>query len=269
MTRDIDGPATLTVSATGGNYGEHDEKFFFSTPVIDDHVYFGIALADLQHNGYGQVVGQPGTAQSRNNYIGEDVSKKDVLAGRADLTIKWGESSKLRLIAFDILDNSNASGGQRLNDYLAPQLGNPFDMRTDMPVDNDYTHRSGESATYTQNFNDQLSLKVVGAYVEGHSQQFINFAELNENLFEVPGAYHDQQSSGEAQLNFHNDLVKAVGGVFYMDSTACGTYNASIGTLSGTLPPTVAPPLGLYITELVAGCDLTKSRPSTATPPGS
>jgi iron complex outermembrane receptor protein len=259
VTRDIDGPATLTVSATGGNYGEHDEKLYFSTPVIDDHVYFGIALADLQHNGYGQVVAQPGTAQSRNNYIGEDVSNKDVLAGRADLTIKWGESSKLRLIAFDILDNSNAAGGQRLNDYLAPQLGNPFDMRTDMPVDNDYTHRSGESATYTQNLNDQLSLKVVGAYIEGHSQQFINFAELNQNLFEVPGAYHDQQSSGEAQLNFHNDLVKAVGGVFYMDSTACGTYNASIGTLSGTLPPTVAPPLGLYITELVAGCDLTKS----------
>ena len=91
---------------------------------------------------------------------------------------------------------------------------------------------------------DQLGLKVVGAYIEGRSQQFINFAELNENLFEVPGAYHDQQSSGEAQLNFHNDLVKAVGGVFYMDSTACGSYNASIGTLSGTLPPTVAPPLG-------------------------
>ena len=60
VTRDIDGPATLTVSATGGNYGEHDEKLYFSTPVIDDHVYFGLALADLQHDGYGQVVAQPG-----------------------------------------------------------------------------------------------------------------------------------------------------------------------------------------------------------------
>ena len=47
--------------------------------------------------------------------------------------------------------------------------------------------------------------------------------------------------------------------MFYMDSTACGSYNASIGTLSGTLPPTVAPPVGLYITELVDGCELTKS----------
>jgi iron complex outermembrane recepter protein len=259
VTREIDGPATLTVSATGGNYGEHDEKVLFSTPVIDDHVYFGLALADLQHDGYGKVVAQPGTASSPYNNIGQDVSNKDVLAGRANLTVKWGESSKLKLTAFDILDNSNAAGGQRLNDYLAPQLSSPFDMRTDMPVDRDYTHRSGESATYTQSLTDQLGLKVVGAYIEGRSQQFINFAELNENLFQVPGAYHDQQSSGEAQLNFHNDLVKAVGGVFYMDSTACGSYNASIGTLSGTLPPTVAPPLGLYITELVSGCDLTKS----------
>ncbi|MGO9634668.1 MAG: TonB-dependent receptor [Steroidobacteraceae bacterium] len=259
VTRDIDGPATLTASATGGNYGEHDEKLYFSTPVIDDHVYFGLAIADLQHNGYGQVVAQAGTTPSPYNSIGQDVSNKDVLAGRANLTVKWGESSKLRLIAFDILDNSDAAGGQRLNNYLAPQLSDPYDMRTDMPVENDYNHRSGESATYTQNLTDQLGLKVVGAYIEGRSQQFINFAELNANLFQVPGAYHDQQSSGEAQLTFHNDLVKAVGGVFYMDSTACGSYNASIGTLSGTLPPTVAPPVGLYITELVDGCDLTKS----------
>ena len=53
--------------------------------------------------------------------------------------------------------------------------------------------------------------------------------------------------------------MNAVGGVFYMDSTACGSYNASIGTLSGTLPPTIAPALGIYITELVKGCVLTKS----------
>ena len=259
VTRDIDGPATLTASVTGGNYGEHDEKLYFSTPVIDEHVYFGIALADLQHDGYGHVVAQPGIATSPFNYVGQDVSNKDVQSGRANLTIKWGESSKLRITADDTLDNSNASGGQRLNDYLAPQQSNPFNMYDDMPVNRDYSHRSGESATYTQSLTDQLGLKVVAAYIEGRSQQFINFAELDENLFEVPGSYHDQQSSGEAQLTFKNDLVNAVGGLFYMDSTACGSYNASIGTLSGTLPPTVSPPLGLYITELVDGCVLTKS----------
>ena len=255
VTRDIDGPATLTASVTGGNFGEHDEKLNFSTPVIDDHVYFGLALADLQHDGYGHVVAEPGFPASPYNSVGEDVSNKDVLAGRANLTIKWGESSKLRIVADDMLDNSNASGGQRLNNYLAPQLSDPFDTRTDMPVDRDYSHRSGASATYTQNLTDQLGLKVVAGYIHGKSQQFIDFEELDSNLFQVPGAYHDQQSSGEAQLTFKNDLVNAVGGVFYMDSTACGSYNASIGTL--TLLG--VPAFDLYITELVKGCVLTKS----------
>ena len=56
-----------------------------------------------------------------------------------------------------MIDDSNASGGQRLNDYLAPQLGNPFDTRTDMPVDKDYSHRDGQQAIYTQSLTDQLS----------------------------------------------------------------------------------------------------------------
>jgi iron complex outermembrane receptor protein len=254
-SRDIAGPATLTASVTGGNYGEHDEKLYFSTPVIDEHVYLGVALARLEHDGYGQVVPQPGEPPSPYNRYGEPVSNKDVFAGRANLTVTWGESSKLKLIAWDVIDDSNASGGQRLNDYLAPELGNPFDTRTDMPVDKDYSHRDGEQAIYTQSLTDQLSLKVIGAYIHGRSQQFIDFEELDENLFQVPGAYHDQQSSGEGQLTFKNDRVTAVGGVFYMDSTACGSYNASIGTLNLL----GLPAYDLYITELVEGCVLTKS----------
>src|SRR5271165_2555804 len=255
VTRDIVGPATLTASVTGGNFGEHDEKLNFSTPVIEDHVYFGLALARLQHKGYGEVVAQTGAAPSPDNAIGQDVSNKDVFSVRGNLTVVWGDSSKLKIVAHDTQDNSNASGGQRLNAYLAPELGNPFDSRTDMPVNNDFTHRSGESATYTQSLTDQLGLKVVGAYIKGHSQQFIDFEELDENLFQVPGAFSDQQSSGEAQLTFHNDLVKAVGGVFYMDSTACGTYNASVGVLAAP-PPFGA---GIYLTSIVQGCVLTKS----------
>jgi iron complex outermembrane receptor protein len=254
-SRDIAGPATLTASVTGGNYGEHDEKLYFSTPVIDDHVYFGVALARLEHDGYGEVVPQAGVPPSPYNRYGEPVSNKDVFAGRANLTITWGETSKLKLIAWDVIDDSNASGGQRLNDYLAPELGNPFDTRTDMPVDKDYSHRDGQQAIYTQSLTDQLSLKVIGAYIHGRSQQFIDFEELDANLFQVPGAYHDQQSSGEGQLTFKNDRVTAVGGVFYMDSTACGSYNASIGTLNLL----GLPAYDLYITELVEGCVLTES----------
>ena len=203
VTREIDGPASLTASVTGGNFGEHDEKLSFSTPVIDDHVYFGLALAELQHDGYGHVVAQQGIPQPAWVSVGQDVSNKDVFSGRANLTIKWGESSKLKIIADDTLDNSNASGGQRLNNYLVPQLSNPFDIRTDMPVNRDYSHRSGESATYTQSLTDQLGLKIVGAYVQGRSQQFINFDELDENLFQVPGALPRSAGIGRGTTHLH------------------------------------------------------------------
>jgi iron complex outermembrane recepter protein len=250
VTRDIDGPATLTASATAGDWNERDYKLSGSMPLVADHVYFGIAVGDLQRGGYGEVLQQPGMPPSP--LVGGQVSNKDILVGRANLTVTWGESSKLKLIADDILDNSNASGGQRLNNYLVPQISNPFDVYNDMPVNRDFFHRDGYSATYTQTLTPQLDLKVVGAYYQGHGQQFINFAELDQNLFEVPGLYKDQQSSGEAQLTFHNDVVKAVGGLFYMDSTACGDYNASIGTLTLLDIPE-------YITELVNGCVHTKS----------
>ena len=278
VTRDIDGPATLTASATGGNYDTRNFKFTGSLPVIPDHVYFGVALADLRHDGYGEVVAEPGVAQPPTSPLGVDLSNKDIVVGRANLTVTWGESSKLRLVADDILDNSNASGGQRLNDYLnggvsvlplpllgipalpivtpnAPPLSNPFDSYDNLPANQDFFHRQGTSATYTQNLTNELSLKLVGAYYEGHGQQFINFSETAENLFDVDGLYHDQQSSAEAQLSFSNDLVKAVGGFFYMDSNACGDYDADIGTL----PLLGIPALDTYITELVSGCDLTKS----------
>jgi len=83
VTRDIAGPTTLTVSATGGNYGEHDVRANFSTPVIADHVYFGISVGDFQHGGYGEVVAQPGQPPSPYNSIGEAVSNKNILVGRA------------------------------------------------------------------------------------------------------------------------------------------------------------------------------------------
>ena len=280
VTRDIDGPATITASATGGNYSERDFKLGASTPVIADHVYFGVSFGYLRHDGYGEVLAQPGAAS--NPSVGQQLSDKNILVGRANLTITWGESSKLRLVADDILDNSDASGGQRMNDYFAGQLAvpagiplpaglggatfavtypnaqplsRPFDMYDDLPANKDFFHRDGFSGTYTQSLTNQLDLKLVGAYYQGHGQQFINFSETDDNLFNVDGLFKDQQSSGEAQLIFTNDLVKAVGGLFYMDSTACGAYDAVIGSLTLLgIPADDA-----YVTELVSGCVLTRS----------
>ncbi|HYX73081.1 MAG TPA: TonB-dependent receptor [Steroidobacteraceae bacterium] len=254
VSRDIVGPTAATATVTAGNYGELDEKVNFSAPLVDQHVYFGAAAANLQREGFGQVVAQG--APSPYNYVGQDVSNKDVLAARGTLAFLWGSSSKLRLNVFTIQDNSHAAGGQRLNDFIAPALDSRFDTRTDMPVNQDRYIRNGEYASYTQDLAPNLGLKIVGAYIEGDGRQFIDFEELNANLFQVPGHFSDHQGSGEAQLTWTNDLVKAVGGLFYMDSTACGQYDASIGVLAA--PPPAG--LGVFLTSLTSGCVKTKTK---------
>jgi iron complex outermembrane receptor protein len=254
VTRDIAGPATVTASVTGGNYDEHDFRLMGSLPVIADHVYFGLALASLRHSGYGEVVAQPGTPPSPYNYIGEDVSNKDVITGRANLTILWGASSKLKIVADTVQDNSHAPGGQRLNNYLVPALDSRYDMRTDMPVDRDNVLARGISATYTQQLAPALDLKVIGSYREGQTHQFINFAELNANLFEVPGHYLDHDATGEVQLAWTLDLVKVVGGLYYLRGDSCGSYDASLGA---DIP-------GLPLTSITAGCVQTESKAAYA-----
>ncbi len=251
VTRDIAGPASLTASVAGGNYGERNLKLAASAPIVDHHVYAGFAVADLHHDGYGHVVAQAGTSPSPYNHPGQDVSNYDVLAARANLTLLWGRSSKLKLAADTTQDHSNAAGGERLNNVLAPPTDSRYDTRTDMPVDQDRYYRNGIAATYTQAISDALGLKLVGAYREGHGHQFIDFEELNANLFQVPAKYSERQASGEGQLTYVNDRVKAVGGLFYMNSSACGAYNASLGVL--------VPVYDLYLTSIVDGCVQTKS----------
>ncbi|HEY0942369.1 MAG TPA: TonB-dependent receptor [Steroidobacter sp.] len=242
VTRDIatDEPA-LNVSATGGSYNQREIKIGGSMPVVDEHVFLGAAVAYLRRDGYGEIV-DDGRARSYNR-VGQDVSDKDVLAARANATFLWGEDSKLRILADTVQDNSNATGGQRLNDLtvpagpaagIYPRLRDRYDQRTDMPVDRDRFINKGIAATYTQSLTDSLDLKIVGAYREGEGRQFIDFDELNANLFQVPAQYSDHQSSGEVQLTYSSDLVNGVAGVYYFTGTAKGAFDASLGTLGLT-----------------------------------
>lgn len=242
VTRDIasDG-AALNVSATGGSYNQREVKIGGSIPVIDEHVFLGAAVAYLRRDGYGEIV-DDGRARSYNR-VGQDVSDKDVLAARANATFVWGDSSRLRILADTVQDNSNATGGQRLVDLTVgagpaartyPRLNDRYDQRTDMPVDRDRFINKGVAAAYTQSLTDALDLKLVGAYREGEGRQFIDFDELNANLFQVPAQYSDDQTSGEVQLTYTSDLVKGVAGVYYFTGQATGAFDASLGSLGST-----------------------------------
>ena len=229
VTRDIatEDPE-FHVTATGGSYNQRDLKVGGSMPVVADHVYLGAAVAYLQRDGYGELVND-GTPRVFN-HAGQDVSDKDVLAARANATFVWGDSSKLRVLVDTIQDNSNAAGGKRLNNLLQPALDDRFDQRTDMPVDQDRFITKGAAATYTQSFSDALDFKLVGSYREGDGRQFIDFEELNANVFQVPAQYSDNQASGEMQLTYTSDRVNVVGGAYYFDGTARGAFDASLGT---------------------------------------
>jgi iron complex outermembrane recepter protein len=238
VTRDItDDEAAFNISATGGSYDQREIKIGGSMPVVDDHIFLGAAVAYLRRDGYGEVVddGRPRLF----NRPGQDVSDKDVLAARANATFVWGDSSRLRILADTVQDNSNAVGGQRLNTLTNggityPKLNDRYDQRTDMPVDRDRFINKGAAATYTQTLTDALDLKLVGAYREGEGRQFIDFDELNSNLFQVPAQYSDDQTSGEAQLTYTSDLVKGVAGVYYFSGTADGAFDASLGSFGQT-----------------------------------
>ena len=103
---------------------------------------------------------------------------------------------------------------------MQPALDDRYDQRTDMPVDQDEFETKGAAATFTQSLTDSLDLKIVGAYREGEGRQFIDFEELNANVFQVPAEYGDDQTSGEVQLTYTSDLVKGVGGVYYFTGEA-------------------------------------------------
>jgi iron complex outermembrane receptor protein len=232
VTRDIVGDPSLTAAVTGGSYNQMDAKIGGSIPVVADHFYLGGAVAWLQRDGYGQIVNDGSTRL--NTRVGEDVSDKDVLAARVNATFLWGNDSKLRILGDLIQDDSNAAGGQRLNNVVQPALDDRYDQRTDMPVDQDKFKAKGISATYTQGLGNSLDLKIVGAYRKGDGRQFIDFEELSANLFQVPALYSDDQTSGEAQLTYTGDKVKGVAGVYYFTGSASGAFDASLGALNLT-----------------------------------
>jgi iron complex outermembrane receptor protein len=251
VTRDIasEDPA-FNVSATGGSYNQRDLKVSGSAPVVAEHVYLGAAVAWLQRDGYGEI--RDDGAPRLYNHVGQDVSDKDVLAARVNATFVWGEDSKLRLLGDLIQDDSNAAGGQRLNNLLQPALDDRYDQRTDMPVDQDKFETKGVAATYTQSLTDTLDFKLVGAYREGEGRQFIDFEELNANIFQVPAMYGDDQTSGEMQFTYTGERLKGVAGVYYFTGTAFGAFDASLGANPPPLGPLTSLTRGSVDTDSLA-----------------
>jgi len=241
-TRDIVGDLYARATVEIGDYGRLDIKGAFSMPV-SDNFYIGASVAYLSRNGYGEVV--ESELPQLWNKIGDDVSNKDLLAARFNATILIGDNSKLKFAFDTVRDDSNARGSRRLNSNWGPPLDSRYDVRNDLPVSLERVRMSGASVKFESTLSDNWDLKLIGAYRESDTVGYIDFETLNSPAFNVLGAYDDDQSSLEAQLNFHNDRWATVMGAFYYDGDACGAYNVVLGLFN--------------ITDLTEGCVNTKS----------
>jgi iron complex outermembrane receptor protein len=245
-TRDIVGDPYARATVEVGNYSRLDVKAAGSMPV-SENFYIGGSVAYLSRDGYGEVV-ESDVPQVWNE-IGEDVSNKDLIAGRINATWVIGDNSRLKFAFDTVKDDSHARGSQRLNDNWGPALDDRYDVRSDMPVGMERVRMSGGSVTFDSDLNINWDLKLIGAYRESETDSWIDFETLNGPIFNVTGAYDDDQTSLEAQLNFHNDRWAAVMGAFYYDGDACGSFNSILGL--------VAAPFGF--TSLTTGCVGTES----------
>ena len=224
-SRDIVGDPYARATVEAGNYNRLDLKISGSTPVTDKF-YVGGALAYLTRDGYGQVV-ESDTPQLYNQ-IGEDVSNKDLLAARLNATLLIGEESRLSVAYDTVEDQSNARGSKRMNSAWGEPLDSRYDVRSDMPVGMEDVNNWGVSAHFDSTLNDNWSLKLIASHRKNESETFIDFETLNQPLFNVVGAYNDDQSTFEAQLNFQNNDWAAVMGAFYFDGDACGGFDAIV-----------------------------------------
>jgi iron complex outermembrane receptor protein len=241
-TRDIVGDPYGRATVEAGNYSRLDLKAAGSMPV-SENFYIGASVAYLTRDGYGEVV-ESELPQVWND-IGEDVSNKDLLAARANATILIGENSRLKFAVDTVKDDSNARGSRRLNDNWGPALESRYNVKSDLPVGLERVRMSGGSAIFDSTLSDNWDLKLIGAYRESETDSYIDFEALNQPIFNVLGAYDDNQTSFEGQLNFHNDRWAAVMGAYYYDGDACGAFNVVLGTFG--------------ITSLTEGCVNTKS----------
>jgi iron complex outermembrane receptor protein len=241
-TRDIVGDPYGRATVEVGNYSRLDVKAAGSMPV-SDNFFIGGSVAYLSRDGYGEVVESEFPQQW--NEIGEDVSNKDLLAGRINATILIGDNSRLKFAFDTVKDDSHARGSQRLNDNWGERLDSRYDVRSDLPVGLEKVRMSGGAVTFDSTLNSNWDMKLIGAYRKSDTDSWIDFETLNQPIFNVLGHYDDNQTSLEAQFNFHNDRWAAVMGAYYYDGDACGAFNVVLGLFG--------------ITQLTEGCVNTKS----------
>lgn len=248
ITRRMTGDAELEVEGSVGSYSQRDFKVTGQLPVIDNTLYVGFGIADLNRDGFGEYLESAIPGQDLENY------NKDVLAARATIEFTPTDDLFFRFTWDKTDDESNSKGGYRLLPSLLTDAEVPdsvFDSYTSMPTWNK-VELEGYSLTAQWDISPAMTLKYIGAARESYSPTNIDFDSTPLQIFDVPAIYDDEQSSHELQLTYLGNGYSVVGGLYADDADSCGRFDAILTVLGNSLG---APGL----TREVSGCSNSSS----------
>jgi len=249
VTKAMSGDPSLHIQGTVGSYSQRDVKLTGQYPLIDDKLYLGFGVADLNRDGFGEYLQSALPNQDRENY------NKDLTAARLTLEYHATDNLFVRLNWDKTEDDSNAKGGYRLLPSLltdAPVPDSVYDSYTSLPTSNK-VEVEGISLTLDWSVNDDFSLKYTASSRESDSPTNIDFDNTPLDIFDVPAIYDDENTTHELQGTYFGSNYKLVGGLYYYDGESCGQFEAILGVLGRAAFSTPG------LTREVSGCNNSES----------
>ena len=238
LPKETSGFASITV----GNHNQLDVKGAIGGPIGGSEALRArVAVASLNRDGYGE-----------NVLTGQQVSDKEILAGRAQLGAYVSDDLDIQFAVDWMDDQSGVRGGKMLaanafdfaidpaRGFGQQPLDSRYDIRSGMPNVND-TSMLGLSATANWRVNDNWSLKYVTAKRESDTETYIDFDMLPNRIVDVHAFYSDQQVSNELQVNYDGGgRARGVFGIYAFDGEAGGRVlnnflNLQFGDTRGTV----------------------------------
>ncbi len=222
VTRKMSGDTEFTFTGTLGNYNRRDLTISGQVPLIEDKLYLGFAGSKLKRAGYGDFVTSALADQHTENY------NKNVFAGRLTLEYSPNDDLFMRLQYDKTDDDSNAKGGYRLLPSLltnAPVPDSVYDSYTSLPTKNRVT-TEGVSFTLDYQMDNYWAFKSITAHRDSYSPTNIDFDNTSLPIFDVPAIYDDKQFTQEFQLNYDDEQLNFVSGLYYFEGDSCGTFDA-------------------------------------------
>ncbi|MEK6375081.1 MAG: TonB-dependent receptor [Acidobacteriota bacterium] len=243
VSRPLTDDPSGSISVSPGTQSNLDLRGSFGGALIPGKLRGKIAVASLQHDGYG-----------KNLLTGRDVSDRKTFAARGGLDWLATEKVKVQFSLDYTKDDAEPKGYQRLvANPLCPAFGTTcapnksrWDTQSGLEPLNGTTSQ-GSSVVVSAKLNDVWNFKSISAYRESDSKNNIDFDTTAARITDVIATYYDKQLTQELQLVYEGGKqLSGVVGLYYFDGEAGGLVkniflNRIFGTTNGrTLTDAIA-----------------------------